>query len=282
MSIGWPLLATLAVLLVVSVATSPFRDVTRRRLERFAWRQALPITVGNGPTVIRYLATTRRWRGSGLLVALMAAVAYDATLGREYAVHISGGEVFAGWFIGAVIAEWRISTPPVGVRRVASLNRRRLRDYVPRPIVAAAAAVWAIVLSAELLVAAGVLPRLPSAGGAPWLELMLTLIEGAAVVIVAWRVLTRPQPVAAPDILAADDALRSRSLYVLAGSALALGGYLGAQITAASGFAGPGSGYQLRDILEMVGVVVLPIAGAVLALSPRRRLVRARDISIAA
>jgi hypothetical protein len=279
---SWSGLAIVAVLLVVFVATLPFRDVTRPRLERFARRQALPVTDGNGLLVLRYLATTRRWRASGLLVALMVAVAYDATLSKEYAVHVSGGEVFAGWFIGAVIAEWRIATVPVGMRRVASLDRRQLSDYVAVPAVVMAAGVWTLVVLTELLMVAGSLPRRPSAGGAPWFELALTIVGGAAVVVVARRVLTRPQPVAAPDVLAADDSLRSRSLHVLVGSAVALGGYLGAQVVAASELSGPGSGYQLHDSLEMVGILVLPIAGVALALSPRRRQARSRRISVSA
>ncbi len=272
----------IALLLVALTVTLPFRYVTRRRLERFALRQALPITAGNGMQVIRYLATTRRWRGSSLLVAVLVEVAYQATLDKGYAVHVTGGAIFAGWFVGAVIAEWRIAAVPVGERRVASLDRRRLSDYVAQPALAAAVVVWAAVVTADLLVAADVLPRRPSAHGVPWLEIALTLASGAAIVVAGRRVLARPQPLAPADVLAADDALRSRSLYVLTGSALALGGYLGAQIVNASGFSTPGAGYQLEQWLELVGALVLPIAGYLIARSPRRRPVRRPAVSVAA
>jgi len=143
-------------------------------------------------------------------------------------------------------------------------------------------AAWCLVLITEALVAVDVLPRRPDARWAPWLEIGLTVISGVAIVLAARRVLDRPQPLAAPDVLAADDALRSRSLYVLVGSALALGGYLGAQIVVASNFQGPGSTYQLVENLELVGALVLPIAGFLIARSPRRRPVRRRAVPVAA
>jgi hypothetical protein len=281
-NLGWSGVVLIVLVLVALTVTAPFRDVTRRRLERFALRQALPITVDNGMQVIRYLATTRRWRGLGLLVAVLVQVAYEATLDRGYTPHVTGGAFFAGWFVGAVVAEWRIAGVPVGEHRAASLARRRLTGYVARPALALVAVAWSAVVSVELLVAADVLPRRPDARWAPWLELGLTVVSGAAIVLAARRVLTRPQPLAAPDVLAADDALRSRSLYVLVGSALALGGYLGAQIIVASGFQGPGTTYELAENLELLGALVLPIAGFLLARSPRRRPVRRPAVPVAA
>jgi hypothetical protein len=279
---SWSGFAVLALIVVVLTVTLPFRDVTRRRLERFALRQALPITVDNGMLVIRYLATTRRWRGCCLLAAVLINVAYQATLDKGFAVHISGGAMFAGWFVGAVLAEWRIAAVPVGQYRAASLNRRRLTEYVAWPAVALAIAVWCVVVTTEALVAVEVLPLRSDARWAPWLEIGLTVFSGVAILLAARRVLDRPQPLAAPDVLAADDALRSRSLYVLVGSALALGGYLGAQIVVASNFQGPGSGYQLVENLELLGALVLPIAGFLIARSPRRRPVRRPAVPVAA
>lgn len=282
MNISWAGFAFIALVLVALTVTAPFRSVTRRRLEGFAVRQALPITVDNGMQVIRYLATTRRWRGCCLLGAVLINVAYQATLSQEFAVHVSGGAMFAGWFVGAVVAEWRIAGVPVGEHRAASLNRRRLTDYVSRSTVALVVAVWSVVLATELLVAADILPRRPDARWAPWLEIGLTVVSGVAIVLAVRRVLARPQPLTQPDVLAADDALRSRSLYVLVGSAVALGGYLGAQIVVASGFQGPGSTYQLQENLELVGALVLPIVGFLIAQSMRRRPVRRAALPVAA
>jgi hypothetical protein len=288
MDIGWTAVVWITAVLAPLTAWLPFHDVTRRRLARFARRQALPITVDNGMLVIGYLATTRRWRSSGLLMALLVDVAYSATLSRENVPHVTGAAVFAGWFIGAVIAEWRIATIPVGDRRTASLHGRRLGDYVARPALVVAATVWVVVAGAALLAAADtVLQHRPlrhyrQIPGSLWTELAFLVLAGAALGLVANRVLRRPQPLAAPDVLAADDALRRHSLYVLVGSALALAGYLGAAIVSTFGVNGPGSSYQLSQGLQLVGVLVLPIAGALIALSPRRRPARVPDAPVSA
>jgi hypothetical protein len=54
----------------------------------------------------------------------------------------------------------------------------------------------------------------------------LAVVAAAAVATVVWtvrrRVLDRPQPMVPPDQLAADDAIRSRSLHVLAGAGATL------------------------------------------------------------
>ncbi len=277
MDIGWPAVLWAAALLAPVTAWLPFRNVSRRRLDRFARRQALPITVDNGMVLIGYLATTRRWRCSGLLIALLLDVAYSATLSRENVPHITGAAVFAGWFVGAVVAEWRIATIPVGERRVASLHRRRLADYVRRPAFALVLGVWIVVAAAGLLAAAvTVLHDRPLRSyrhipGTLWTELAFLALIGAALIFVANRVLRRPQPLAASDVLAADDAIRRHSLYVLVGSALALVGYVGAAIVASFGVNGPGSSDRLSQGLQLLGVLVLPIAGALVALSPRGR-----------
>src|SRR5436190_15376687 len=57
------ILASLCVLLAVNSAYGP---VARHRVALFARRQRLIITVANGEQVIRYLATTRRWRAAGI------------------------------------------------------------------------------------------------------------------------------------------------------------------------------------------------------------------------
>jgi hypothetical protein len=288
MDVGWPLVLVVTAVLVPFTAWLPFRDVSRGRLARFARRQALTITADNGMRVIAYLATTRRWRSSGLVLALFLDVAYSATLSRENLPHVTGAAVFAGWFIGAVAAEWRIATIPVGERRMASLHQRRLGDYVARPALVIAAVAWVVVAGAALLAAADTMwqdrplryyRQIP---GSLWTELALLALTGAALGLVTYRVLRRPQPLAPPDVLAADDAMRRHSLNMLIGSAVALAGYLGAAVVSAFVLQGPGSGYQLSDALEFVGVVVLPAAGALIALGPRRRAARVPAIPVSA
>jgi hypothetical protein len=97
-----------AVWLVTAVERGP---VTRGRLTAFARRHGLVVTAGNGSLVIRYLATTRRWRATGLLAGLT---------------------LFAGWFVGALVAEFRLAASPSGPRRAAWISPRVPGSYLPR------------------------------------------------------------------------------------------------------------------------------------------------------
>jgi hypothetical protein len=54
-----------------------------------------------------------------------------------------------------------------------------------------------------------------------WLAVMA--LVGVAILQVHRHVLRRPRPLADPDVLAADDAIRTRTLHVLSGSTMAIG-----------------------------------------------------------
>lgn len=193
--------------------------VARERVERFAARQSLTVTTGNGAQVIRYLATTRRWRASGLMVGIALSVAWDLPHGRW---QVNFLPAFAGWFVGALIAEGRVAHLALGARRAASLLPRRPSAYLP-------GGYWWLVPGAGIATLAATVagaasrwwgrpvPAWPTVGWA---------VAGFAIAVtvrlIQRSVLRRPQPVAAPDVLAADDAIRSRSLHVLAGGGTTL------------------------------------------------------------
>jgi hypothetical protein len=214
------LLVVIVPLGLVVLIGRPFRDVTRKRLERFARRQQLVITARNGQRVISYLATTRRWRAGGILVALAVVGEYDYQTSRHFDFNAVAG--FAGWFIGAIVAEWRVSTGRRdGVRRAASLVPRRLTDYVERWLPPAVVA--ALLLTAGLEVVLFVTH--PGSRATEGVLLAVTVVVGAAVIEVSRKVLSRPQSLGVEDV-ATDDAMRSRSLHVLLGSAIALAAFL--------------------------------------------------------
>lgn len=214
--------ALVAVVVAVGLAlralTSAFGPVPRHRVERFADRQELPITAENGNVVIRYLATTRRWRTTGLLLGLVTSVAASLPDSR---ITVNFGNLFAGWFVGAVAAEWRVAPVDAGARRAAALAPRRRTDYVSPGVRKLTNAVVGVTIALGVLAvvrpAGGDRGRLPAV-------LLLAATAGVLAVIVAVQrqVLRRPQPVAQPDVLDADDAIRARSLQVLAGSTIAL------------------------------------------------------------
>jgi len=259
-------------LLLALVAAIPFQDVTRRRVERLALREGLQITVDNGPLVIGYLATTRRWRGCGLL-----AVPVVATVSRLVSDR-SGGSVnvavaFSGWFVGAVIAEWRFAGPIGEGPRRASLERRTVADHLERWLrtCIAGLSASAAALTVSLFVAAiAVRPSVAAQLGGDVAVLALSALLIAAVV---GRVVRRPRPETASDVRAADDALRHRALQVLAGSWLAMSAFVALTAVAQARRHHLWFGDGMATGLIMVAMIAAgPLAGVAIAVRPRRAM----------
>ncbi|NUT33221.1 MAG: hypothetical protein HOV79_09115 [Hamadaea sp.] len=234
-------------LLAAAVASGP---LTRSRLESFARLHRLPVTVDNGNQVIRYLAVTRRWRCAGLGAGAAVWVALNLP---EQRVGVSSFALFSGWFAGALAAELHLARTVRGLRRSASLRPRTPGDYV-RPHVwwlpvigtAALAVPWAYAAVLHAFGRAAGWPLGPGTIGG------LLVLGGA--VLIRRRILWRPQPPAAADVVRADDAIRSRSLHVLSAAAFVL-----AVFCAAGDLAGVTSGMDRLDgdvagITFLVGV----------------------------
>jgi hypothetical protein len=232
------------------------RPVSRARLERFARRQQLEITVSNGAAVIDYLATTRRWRVGGFVAGLLISFGIGFTQRSSYN---GGAGALVGWFVGALVAEWHTDSRRAEPgHRSASLVARRLTDYVPRTLVVVNAVVWA----AAVALGVSVVVRTQPAEYAVIAELCAVLMVTPVVWLISRRILARPQGVWASDMVAADDALRSRSLHVLAGSALAVNGILAALIeSAAQQSYHDWMPTSAGTILDLLGALVLPVLG---------------------
>jgi len=96
--------------------------------------------------------------------------------------------------------------------------------------------------------------------GAAWFA--AALVVTAVVRVAQQRVLRRPQPLAAPDVLAADDAIRSRSMHSLAGGGAALVLYcvLGQLHALTPALAGPA--HDAVAMVELVsGYILVPVLG---------------------
>ena len=257
---------------IVALFVRPFGAVSRVRLERFARRQSLVITPTNGPRVISYLATTRRWRSSGILVALAVSEIEASITGRSY--QLDWLTVFAGWFVGAVAAEWRVgSGRRDGVRRSASLVPRRIGDYLSAGVRVLTGIALLTVVAVEITLVALAKTERPLL--AAWLG--ATLIVTLGIALVARHVLTRPQPLDQIDVELADQALRSRSLHVLLGSVLAIAGYLssGAANVASRDYLWGNAQWPSGAIA--IGSILLPALGVMIATStftarPRRNV----------
>jgi hypothetical protein len=219
-SLGEFAMFTFLLCLPVGIAAGvAFGPVSRRAVERFARRQRLQITADNGDQIIRYLATTRRWRSAGVAAAWVLAIATTVF----YPLGTRGNlGLFAGWLAGALIAEVRVAHLGHGVRRAASLQRRGPERYLSR-------SAWALVPAAAGLavaVAAATAGAAASGWAAPdwWAAVwpVVALTTAGAIRAVQRVVVRRAQPLVAADALAADDAIRSRSLHVLSGGGAAL------------------------------------------------------------
>lgn len=219
-------IAALGMLFVLAVLVGGLRvaqgPVSRGRLERLARRQRLALTPANAPLVVRSLALTRRWRALGLSTGLAAGLLWALRDGSLTLNFLAG---FLGWFAGAVVAEWRLAGPsPAEPRRSASLEPRTMSGYL-RP---ASAALLALVLAALLVAVVGTSAVAGRQQGQVRMEAVAWLLAAlgglALVALTLRRVVTRSQPPAAPDVIAADDALRARAANVLAGSAVAAAG----------------------------------------------------------
>lgn len=256
-----------AIAVGVAVVWAMVAPVSRSRLERFARRQQLQITPDNGDLVIRYLAITRRWRAGGILVAFGLGIVWLSTR-IDFSGEINLLQLFAGWFAGAVLAEARLARTPAGPVRLAALQPRDPSMYLPRY------AQWLVPAALAVSVALGLVTvTLAAAGRSP--DVRTAAVAQVAAVAVAgmvWavgrHVLSRPQPVLPPDKLAADDAIRSRALHVLAGSGTAL--VLYAVISQLSALADGLSG-QVADVIGgtvFVLVFAAPLLGWFVATQP--------------
>ena len=238
--------------------------VSRARVARFAARHRLTITSGNGEQVIRYLALTRRWRAGGLVAGAAVSLALSIPHG---AARLDFLALLAGWFAGALVAEVRLAAAAGALRepgrRVASLHPRSPRAYLGWP--------QRLLLPGAVLASTGTaVGTLVAAGGFGWRYLTVWavgLAVAGTVAAVARRVLRRRQPVLPADRLAADEAIRSRSLHVLyaAGATLVLYGEL-FQLDRLRPLLAPDStGYRVLGTVAAVGVVAVPLVGWVAA-----------------
>jgi hypothetical protein len=237
--------------------------VSRRRVERFADRQRLVITPDNGNIVIAYLGTTRRWRALGLLSGVLIAGLWSF---RDSRISINFLAAFAGWFVGALVAEFRIASVPPGARRAASLEPRLLR----RQLRAGALRLPIFLTAVSGVCAVSVL--VSADGGDDEVPLVLGYVVAAIAafvlpVLVGRHVLVRPRPIGTRrDQQHADDALRDRSLQTLAGSSIALAAYPAGNLAVQAGTSlGDGAVAASIPIVGAVLLVIGPICGWLVA-----------------
>lgn len=245
-------------LVVVAVALiRAYREVDEDFVHEWADAHALTLTTANRPLVWWYLRNARVLRTWGVLAALVLPQLAVFALGYQAGDGLDSWWVviFAGHLAGALYAEVALRRPTPTSRRVASLERREVGQYLPMRL-----RVAPILVTAMVLVAAAV----AWSAGLDSSDARETLVAGAAAVVVTLAIMAaqrwvvrRPQPFAAADLVAADDAIRSQSVHMLAGSGTAvLLSLLGTVCWTVTFAADGATGW----IASAVGVLSLPLA----------------------
>ena len=276
------------------------RPVGRDEVEDLAELADVEVTSGNVGVLVDAIARTRLWRTLGVTVAVMGCLVW-ATVGvlREGRLDFLLAYLLVGlvgYWAGAVVAELRTAqADPGDGPRAASLERRELTDYVGS---------WAARWPRRLGLAGAISGAVALAAGSrdPW---VIGAGLGAAAIsvaglVVAQYVLERSRPDLAPDIAAADDAVRSRSLHAIGGATVGIGiwtaslAVAGLIITALVRLSGGDASLVLTldqsglggvyALVLVVFCVVLPITGFVVGRRLGRRPfpVRRRDSAVEA
>ncbi len=201
-------------------SSGPSASLVEAQLAQWARTYGLELTDDNRPVVIGYLRTTRRFRAVGGAGGWFIG-GLPLLIGQP--LPIDGSALaLAGYFGGAALAELRFSHRRAGpTPRRASLVPREMDDYLA-PWVRRMS--WAaLALTVALLSAYAALGEIgPGARSAS--DVLPGVLGAATVVVVAtWaqrRLVHRPQPLSAPDLVAADDVLRAASISTAAGAGI--------------------------------------------------------------
>ena len=199
--------------LPVLFAVLALRPVSAKELSRFSWRYSLEITSETAPAMTR---SVRRGRTARLSGAALGLSIYPL-LGLV-GIGIPSQSLFyglAGYLIGAFMTAV-LPGAAENENRTASLVPRTLSDYLPRTALFIALAAVAISGTAALVYEfephrvfadqSGSLTALPVSAIA-----VLIMLLGIRAVV------SRPQPLSTPALVAVDDALRTQAVHTLAG-----------------------------------------------------------------
>lgn len=197
------------------------RASSPKELALWASAHRVTLTEGNRAMAtywVRLLITLRVVGGTvGLLLSWLFSDATGLDLAWTWWVW-----VILGWVAGTAWAEAALRRPG-GAPTAASLTPRRLADYLPLHL---RLAPWAVTGLVVVLACGLMWDRSGDAGdGASWVAAVAAGIGAIALATVAaWemrRVVDRRQPVATPDLVAVDDAVRATVVHHVAGGVTA-------------------------------------------------------------
>lgn len=205
-----------------------YAEVDDEFLREWSAAHALTLTPANRPMVRWYLRNARVLRTWGVLAGLGLPPLTFAAFG------IGGTRVpqdwtwiFVGYLVGALYAEVSLVRPMGSGPRAASIVPRDLDQYLPVRMLRVQRGLGIFTVVASLT--AGFLPygersqglNLPNTAVVLALGLVAGLFAVGLERLQRWLV-ERPQPFTDPELIAADDAIRSQSVHSLAGSGIAV------------------------------------------------------------
>jgi hypothetical protein len=224
-----PIFALVYLLLPGTLLLRALRFPRPAQLAAWSANYDLQLTAENRPVVVAYLRRTRRFR------ALPPALAWTITglplLTGEplpFGVDPTSVVIYA-YFTGAALAVLTMrGNHPQSRTRQARLTPRAVDDYlathVRRLLWGTSALVLALLPTYAAVAAWARRQEGPTIGDAvvPVTEVAGVVVVALAVALVSEfaqrRLVARPQPVTSPDLIAADDALRSASVAAAAGA----------------------------------------------------------------
>ncbi len=248
------------------------------QLAEWAASYDLQLTAANHPVVQAYLRRTRQFRAIPTAVA-WAITGMPLLTGKPLPFNMGSSVALYAYFAGAVMAVITMSTSHSQRRtRQARLTPRAVDDYlashVRRLLWGSSALVLALLPIYAAVAAWARRPQGPRTEGGvlPVAEIAAVVVIALAVAVVSEiaqrRLVARPQPVNSPDLVAADDALRSASVSAAAGAGVVV--VLGAFATQIEAIAKLMETDWLRWPLHLValGAVLLALSSFFSAFRP--------------
>ncbi len=221
------------------------RRPSDRSVAAFAKIYDVPLTTGNVDQVRHYIQWTRRWRLGGVVVTSAIALVVSMLAQRG---GVGWMPLIVGYGAGTLVGELLRPAERNPAGSIASLERRRVRDFVvPRFL-----AVVAVVFAASLLPAVFLLLDNPQRSWVDtvdplnqmryrpqdWFVLALVAVSIAALAI-AWvstsALAQAPMPADTPDRMAVRHALRSAAIMSVIGATVMVSGSVGAKLGGAAG-----------------------------------------------
>lgn len=225
----------------------------------FAESHGLEVTERNRPMVTYYVRLSITLRVTGAVSGLVLGALFDDATGLDTSAGLGFWIwILLGWLLGSGWAEYRL-TRPRSSALVASLNPRRVEDYLPRGLLLGPVIAAGIVVLLAIARLVGPASDVPEPVPAPKLAYVagagLASIAAALVLLAIRTVIARRQPIDPPEVVAADDAIRASAVHNLAGGGTAAILLVSAQLTynLASGYQHlSGVGFALA-LLQMAG-----------------------------